>query len=73
MAPPSSNQFPSQPETQQQMHETIESIWHMVCANRQTIEDAREAIADRCLLGDFRKEARISLARNRNHRGQLKH
>jgi len=45
MAPPYSNHLLLQRQAQQQLHETIESIWHIVRASRQTIDDAREAIA----------------------------
>jgi hypothetical protein len=45
MAPLYSKQLPPEPDSPQQMREAIESIWHMVHASRQTIKDAREAIA----------------------------
>jgi len=75
MAPPYSDHFPLQRETQQQLRETIESIWNIVRASRQTIDDAHEAIAraDTVLARRLSEGSKNFLgARDRNHRGQLK-
>jgi len=76
MAPPYSNQLLLQREAQQQLHETIESIWHIVRASRQTIDDAREAIAraDTVLARRLSQGSKDFLgARDGNHHRQLKH
>jgi hypothetical protein len=76
MAPPYSNHLLLQREAQQQLRDTIESIWNIVRASRQTMDDAREAIAraDTVLARRLSEGSKDFLgAPDRNHRGQLKH